>query len=128
MGASRKLLAVIVCIASARGIDFIDGILHGLNIGGGGDNDDADLKGMCALNAVSAKCSQLPFSIFIVFCRLNSHGTSRFILCLLSPRNCDNACLLAKGEGFHDAFADNFSSSFAGSLFDDPVSEALFGD
>ena len=48
-----KLLAVIVCIASARGINFIDGILDGLNIGSG--VDDADLKGIDGLTAVSGK-------------------------------------------------------------------------
>ena len=47
MRGSTKLLAAIVCIASARGIDLIDGILDGLNIGNRDkDNVDDEFRGM----------------------------------------------------------------------------------
>ena len=44
MKGSAKLLAAVVCIASAGGIDLIDGILDGLSIGKG-DKDNDDFKG-----------------------------------------------------------------------------------
>ena len=41
-----KVLAAIVCVASASGIDLIDGFLKGFSIGNRGeDDDDDDFKG-----------------------------------------------------------------------------------
>ena len=59
-GSTKLLVATIVCVASARGIDLIDGILTGLSIGNRDkDNDEDSFKGMDGLIAISPNATSL---------------------------------------------------------------------
>ena len=74
-----KVLAAIVCVASASGIDLIDGFLKGFSIGNRGeDDDDDDFKGKARSDR--SFLSDLE----------NAHGACvNCIVCLFIPRKCD---------------------------------------
>ena len=108
-----KVLAAIVCVASASGIDLIDGFLKGFSIGNRGeDDDDDDFKGKARSDR--SFLSDLE----------NAHGACELHCLFVHPSKMRS--ISATGDfQFQDGFGDNFSTSFA-SLY--LVSEALFGD